>query len=309
MKETVLVVDDDRAIRQLVRLRLEEAEFEVEEATSGEDALTRVLSTPVDLILLDVVMPQLDGLTTLRRLRMSPAGANIPIILVTGKAELDDRLQGLELGADDFISKPFEVEELVARVRTVLRRSQQMRDVSPLTGLPGNFRIAAELEARVKSGEPFSLVHADLDNFKAFNDHYGFMRGDQVITFCARSMLDAAAETGDASAFVGHIGGDDFVALMSPDVAESFCRNAIRGFDAGVLAFYDTVDAIKGYIEVTDRRGERHAYPIVSVSMGIASNQQRQIETHWEASAIAVELKEFAKQRPGSSYEVDRRTT
>ena len=309
MKETVLVVDDDRAIRQLVRLRLEEAEFEVEEATSGEDALTRVLSTPVDLILLDVVMPQLDGLTTLRRLRMSPAGANIPIILVTGKAELDDRLQGLELGADDFISKPFEVEELVARVRTVLRRSQQMRDVSPLTGLPGNFRIAAELEARVKSGEPFSLVHADLDNFKAFNDHYGFMRGDQVITFCARSMLDAAAETGDANAFVGHIGGDDFVALMNPDVAESFCRNTIRGFDAGVLAFYDTVDAIKGYIEVTDRRGERHAYPIVSVSMGIASNQQRQIETHWEASAIAVELKEFAKQRPGSSYEVDRRTT
>ena len=158
---------------------------------------------------------------------------NIPIILVTGKAELDDRLQGLELGADDFISKPFEVPELVARVRTAPRRSQQMRDVSPLTGLPGNFRIAAELETRVKSGEPFALVDGDLDNFKAFNDHYGFMRGDQVISFCARSMLDAAAETGDPSAFVGHIGGDDFVALMGPDVVESFCRNAIKGFDAG----------------------------------------------------------------------------
>jgi diguanylate cyclase (GGDEF)-like protein len=258
-------------------------------------------------VLLDVMMPEMDGLTVLRRLRATPTTTSVPVILLTAKALAEDRVRGLNLGADDYITKPFDVEELMARVRTVLRRAQQMRDLSPLTGLPGNFRISRELEQRVGDEGRFAMVHADLDNFKAFNDHYGFLRGDSVIKFSAQVLLNAAADAGDPAAFVGHVGGDDFIAVIDPMVVEEYCKAAIRAFDDGILDFYDTADALQGYIEVTDRRGERHGFPIVSISMGVATNAHRRINSEWEASAIASEMKEFAKRQPGSVYQIDRR--
>ncbi|HEX9645268.1 MAG TPA: response regulator [Acidimicrobiia bacterium] len=307
MQERILVVDDDPDILQFVRVNLELEGFETTSAENGRVALDAAKAAPPDLVLLDVMMPEMDGLTVLRRLRSTPATTNVPVILLTAKALAEDRVTGLNLGADDYITKPFDVEELMARVRTVLRRAQQMRDLSPLTGLPGNFRISRELESRVKEGDPFAIVHADLDNFKSFNDHYGFMRGDAVIKFSAQVLLNAAEECGDAAAFVGHVGGDDFIAVIDPDVVEDFCKLAIRAYDDGILDFYDTADALQGYIEVVDRRGERHAFPISSISMGVASNTRRRIASEWEASAIASEMKEYAKRQPGSVYQIDRR--
>ncbi len=308
IKERILVVDDDPDILQFVRVNLELEGFEVASAAGGMEALEAARERPPDLVLLDVMMPEMDGLSVLRRLRSHRATANVPVIILTAKALAEDRVRGLDLGADDYITKPFDLEELIARVRTVLRRAQQMRDLSPLTGLPGNFRITAELEERVGGSQLLSVVHADLDNFKAFNDHYGFMRGDQVIKYTAQALLQAAADCGDPNAFVGHVGGDDFVAIVHPDYVEEFCKSTIRHFDDGVLDFYDTKDALQGYIEVTDRRGERHAFPIASISLGVATNQRRRIASEWEASAIASEMKEFAKAQPGSSYKIDRRT-
>ena len=308
MQERVLVVDDDPDILKFVQVNLELEGYSAESAENGRIALDAAKGSPPDLVLLDVMMPEMDGLTVLRRLRSSPATANVPVILLTAKALAEDRVRGLDFGADDYITKPFDVGELMARVRSVLRRAQQMRDVSPLTGLPGNFRISRELESRVGAAEPLAVVHADLDNFKAFNDHYGFMRGDGVIKFCADSLLVAGGECGDPEVFVGHVGGDDFVIITDPAHVEEFCKAAIRVFDDGILDFYDTADALQGYIEVTDRRGERHAYPISSVSMGVAANSRRKITSEWEASAIASEMKEYAKREPGSVYEIDRRT-
>jgi len=307
MNERVLVVDDDPDILNFVRVNLELDGFETTTAENGRIALDTARQSPPDLVLLDVMMPEMDGLTVLRRLRSTPATTNVPVILLTAKALAEDRVKGLNLGADDYITKPFDVEELMARVRTVLRRSQQMRDLSPLTGLPGNFRISRELETRVKEERPMAIVHADLDNFKAFNDHYGFMRGDAVIKFTAQMLLVAAEESGDPDAFVGHVGGDDFVAIIDPEVVEEYCKTAIRRYDDGILDFYDTADALQGFIEVTDRRGERSAFPIASVSMGVATNTQRKIVSEWEASAIASEMKEYAKSQPGSVYQIDRR--
>lgn len=308
MKERVLVVDDDPDIVQFVRMNLELEGFDAETAENGRIALDMAKERPPDLILLDVMMPEMDGLTVLRRLRNSPATANVPVIILTAKALAEDRVRGLDLGADDYITKPFDLEELLARVRTVLRRAQQMRDLSPLTGLPGNFRIARELETRVGGSMPFAVVHADLDNFKAFNDHYGFMRGDSVIKFSAQVLLRAAESCSDPDAFVGHVGGDDFVAVVHPDAVEAFCKSVIDQFDEGILDFYDTADALQGYIEVADRRGERHAFPISSISMGVASNSRRQINSEWEASALASELKEYAKREVGSNFQIDRRS-
>ena len=307
MKDRILVVDDDPDILQFVEMNLDMEGFDAQTAESGRVALEVARERPRDLILLDVMMPELDGLTVLRRLRSSPATSSIPVVLLTAKALAEDRVRGLDLGADDYITKPFDIEELLARVKAVLRRAQQMRDLSPLTGLPGNFRISRELESRVTGGGEFAIVHADLDNFKSFNDHYGFMRGDSVIKYTAQVLLDSAEASGDPDVFVGHVGGDDFVAVIDPTFVEDFCKAVVTTFDQGILDFYDTADALQGYIEVTDRKGERHAFPISSISMGVATNTKRPVKSEWEASAIASEMKEYAKRQPGSSFQIDRR--
>ena len=308
MSERILVADDDPDILTVVKVNLELDGFEVGTAVDGEDALQKASSQPPDVIVLDIMMPRMDGLTALHRLRSQATTAGVPIILLTARGLPEDRVRGLELGADDYITKPFDITELAARVRAVLRRTQAARDLSPLTGLPGNFKITAEIERHVQERLPFALVHGDLDNFKAFNDHYGFMRGDEVIRFCASCFSGAAESLGIESPFIGHIGGDDFVAIVPPDVAEMFSKEVIERFDDGILDLYDTADALRGYIEVIDRRGERYAFPVVSLSLGVASTDVRDIGTQWEASAIAVEMKEFAKKQPGSTYRIDRRT-
>lgn len=308
MTERILVVDDDPDILQFVRLNLELDGFTVELAGGGREALEKAAAAPPDLMLLDIMMPEIDGLTVLRRLRTDPGTANIPVIVLTARSLAEDRVKGLDLGADDYITKPFDLEELIARVRTVLRRSQQMRDLSPLTGLPGNFRITSRLEEFLDNDEIIGVVHADLDNFKAFNDHYGFMRGDSVIKFTARTLLAAAHAVDDAIGFVGHVGGDDFVAIVTADSVVPFCDEIVRRFDDGILDHYDTADALQGYIEVTDRRGERHAFPICSLSMGVATSEHKRLTSEWEASSIASEMKEVAKRTPGTNYQVDRRT-
>jgi diguanylate cyclase (GGDEF)-like protein len=308
MSDRVLVADDDPDILTVVKINLELDGFEVDTAVDGEDAIQKATSTPPNVIVLDIMMPRMDGLTALHRLRSQAATANIPIILLTARGLPEDRVRGLELGADDYITKPFDITELAARVRAVLRRTQAARDLSPLTGLPGNFKITAEVEDCIRDGRAFALVHGDLDNFKAFNDHYGFMRGDEVIRFCASSFIEAAEILGMEGTFVGHIGGDDFVAVIHPEMAEAFAKEVIERFDDGILDLYDTADALRGYIEVIDRRGERYAFPVVSLSLGVASTEVREIGTQWEASAIAVEMKEFAKKQQGSTYRIDRRT-
>ncbi len=308
MSERILVIDDDPDILQFVRMNLEMEGYDVATSQRGTEGVEAAFTTAPDLVLLDIMLPDVDGLEVLHRLQVSPATSHVGVIMMTARTQSQDRIKGLELGADDYVTKPFDIEELVARVKAVLRRSKAMRDLSPLTGLPGNFRIAEELQRRIQAGRPIAVIHADLDNFKAFNDHYGFMRGDNVIKFTATTMVEAAVESGDPTCFIGHIGGDDFIAVTSPDVAEQFCKTVIDRFDDGILDFYDPHDALRGYVEVIDRRGERHAFPIVSISLGVATNQHRTFSSEWEASAVASEVKEHAKTQPGSAYRLDRRT-
>lgn len=308
MSEQVLVIDDDPDILDFVRRSLEAEGFSVRTASDGRGGLAAATSTPPDMVLLDLSLPDLDGYEVLRSLQAGAATSHVPVVLITVASTVEDLVKGLDAGADDYVTKPFAIEELIARVGSVLRRSKSLRELSPLTGLPGNFRIAEVLQQRVAAGIPLAVVHADLDNFKAFNDHYGFMRGDNVIKFTANTLVEAAVEIGEPSAFVGHVGGDDFIMVMEPEVAERYCKEVAQRFDDGILDFYDPQDALRGYVEVIDRRGERHAFPIVSISLGVANNLRRSFANEWEASAVASEMKEHAKSEAGSSYKIDRRT-
>ena len=238
MPETILVVDDDPDIARFVEVNLRSAGYEVAVAGDGEEAIRKALELRPDLVLLDVMMPKVDGFEVAQRLRRNPRTGNTSIIMVTAKALSTDKVLGLTAGADDYIIKPFDPIELLARVKGTLRRAREMRNLSPLTGLPGNIRIQEEIERCVREGKAFAVLYADLDHFKAYNDHYGFLRGDEAIRTTARVLQEAAEEVAGSEAFVGHVGGDDFVALVPPDLAAPLAQRIVeRAIRAGVRAF------------------------------------------------------------------------
>ena len=307
MDETVLIADDDRDIVRFVEVNLRLEGYEVCTAHDGQDALRKALELQPNLILLDVMMPRMDGYQVCTRLRADGRTAHIPVIMLTAKSLSADKVLGLTAGADDYIIKPFDPMELVARVKTTLRRASEMRSLSPLTGLPGNTRIEQEIQHRMERGTPVAVAYADLDNFKSYNDRYGFLRGDELISLLAQVLRRAAQAEAGPEGFVGHIGGDDFVAIVPPEAAERFARRVIAAFDERVPSLYDPEDAAAGAIEVEDRQGQLRRFPLTTVSLGIASSAQRAFGDHRELVATATELKAVAKRDRGSSYALDRR--
>jgi diguanylate cyclase (GGDEF)-like protein len=306
-RELILVADDDEDIIRFVEVNLRLEGFEVRTATDGEQVLQSVYDTMPDLVLLDVMMPKMDGFSVCQRLRTDSRTKHVSIIMLTAKSLSADKVVGLTAGADEYMIKPFDPLELIARVKSALRRSREMRGLNPLSRLPGNVEVQEQVSKRVAEGAPFALLYIDLDNFKAFNDHYGFLRGDEAIKLlasCSRDALDSIVGNGG---FLGHIGGDDLVAIIDPEVAETMAKDLIHRWDQAIVGCYDPEDAERGYIEVEDRKGSAHRYPVTTVSIGIATNRRRAIESHWEASEIASEMKQFAKRDSYSSYAMDQR--
>ena len=305
--EVVLVVEDDAALARLLQVELTASGFAVRLASDVQEGLDGALEDPPDLVLADVMMPNMTGFELARRLREDPRTEDVSIIMVTARGMKADKLEGLTAGADDYVVKPFDNEELVARVRGVLRRAKYMRSQSPLTGLPGNLRIEDEIQARVEAGEPFAVMYVDIDNFKSFSDRYWFVRGDDALRLTGRLVRDAARDVAGAGAFVGHIGGDDFVVLVGPDLADAAAAEIVRRFDALSPTLYDDPDAAAGFLEGEDRKGNVERFPLLSVSIGIASTAVRRFEHRAEAVALATELKNLAKRTDGSSVAADRR--
>jgi diguanylate cyclase (GGDEF)-like protein len=306
MPESILVVDDDPDIARFVEVNLRSAGYDVSVAGDGEEALERAAEIRPDLVLLDVMMPRLDGFEVAQRLRKNPQTANTSIIMLTAKALSSDKVTGLQSGADDYIIKPFDPIELLARVKGTLRRAKEMRNLSPLTGMPGNIRIQEEIERQVREHRPFAVLYVDLDNFKTYNDKYGFVRGDRLIQGTARMIQDAVIAN-DHDGFVGHVGGDDFVAVVEPDTAEDVAKAVCDRFDRDRALYYEDEDLERGFVRMEDRKGVEQDIPLVSVSVGIATTSKRAFAHYGEAVAVATEMKQFAKRDGGSSYAVDRR--
>jgi diguanylate cyclase (GGDEF)-like protein len=307
MAESILIVDDEPAVAELVCINLEAEGYDCHVASRGDDAIQSALDLRPDLVILDLMLPGVDGVEVCRQLRKDPRTATVGIIMLTARSLPKDRIAGLEAGADDYVDKPFDVDELVARVHTSLRRARHLRATSPLTGLPGNFEIEARLDSKLADGVDFALLHVDLDGFKAYNDHYGFLRGDRAIVLTSRVIAQAVEAVEDPDSFVGHIGGDDFVVVCTVDRAEDMARMIVGRFDDQVDDLYDAEDRAVGFIELTDRAGQMHRHPFLSVSIGIASTNVRPFVSSAEVAAVAVELKRFAKAAHGSAWRIDRR--
>jgi diguanylate cyclase (GGDEF)-like protein len=303
----ILVVDDDPDIARFVEINMRLEGFNVRVARDGEEALGAIAAELPDLVLLDVMMPRIDGVEVCRRLRADPATSHLAIIMLTAKSLSADKVVGLTAGADDYLIKPFDTLELVARVRSTMRRNAEMRAASPLTNLPGNLRIDDEIAQRMSVGATFAVCYLDLDNFKAYNDAYGFLRGDEAILSLARALGTAVLEAGKPTPFLGHVGGDDFVVICEVEQAEPICSRAMAVFDEALPTLYDASDADRGYVALTDRQGNVHKFPLISVSAGISNTQRRHFTDHRQIVAVATEMKNVAKATPGSAVAVDRR--
>jgi diguanylate cyclase (GGDEF)-like protein len=302
----ILVVDDDEDIARFVEMNLLMEGFDVVVAHDGLSALEMVRRTAPDLVILDLMMPELDGVEVTRRLRADAMTSALPIIMLTAKGQTPDKVLGLQAGADDYMVKPFDTLELVVRVRNTLRRNQEFREVSPLTGLPGNQRILREVGDRLRSGQAFAVCYCDIDGFKAVNDAYGFARGDEFIVALARKLLAAVA--GTPGAFLGHVGGDDFVVICLQDDVRPLTERAVSEFEAAADELYDDVDRDRGYVSVKSRRDGVRDVGLVTVSVGVALSTRRAYSDPREVIADASEMKTVAKSQPGSYVAVDRRT-
>lgn len=305
----VMVVDDDRNLRKIITTNLELAGFTVATAADGREALEKVEAFLPDVILLDLMMPHMDGYEVARALRghHNPNVSNVPIIMLTAKSETEDKVRGFEAGADDYITKPFGPQELLARVRAKIRRVEADSSLSPLTRLPGNLAIEAELRHRLDAQEPFSVLYLDLDNFKAFNDVYGFTHGDEAIQMLARITVEVVRRRGSTTDFVGHIGGDDFIVVAACDRAEEIAQEIISEFDTDIRGLYSAKDLRAGYIETRDRRGALNRFPIMTLSIAIVENDRSQLTNYAQVGETAAELKRYAKSVSGSNYVKDKR--
>lgn len=306
----VLVVDDDPDIRMVLDLTLQHFGFDVIQAADGSEALEIARQEELDVVLLDVMMPGQDGLAVLAALRDDPRTGHLPILLLTARARPSDAVGGLQAGADDYITKPFDGEEVVARIQAAIRRAREQRGRNPLTSLPGNDCITRRLTERVAQDRPTALLYVDLDDFKPYNDHYGFLRGDVVIRGLAHLLQNVLRDMQIEDGFIGHVGGDDFVVIVSPEHAEPVAQMVCDRFDALAPSLYDPDDRVAGSIEVPDRRGIPQRYGLLSLSIGIASTDRRLIQHREELVTAATEMKRFAKSRSrdGSRYAFDRRT-
>lgn len=309
MKKNMLIADDDVNFHELLTRVFEGSGWEVTTASDGVTALEKLVDRVPDVILLDLNMPRMNGRDLLAMLRRSARYSMVPVIIISGDASPQEQAAEFGLGADDFVAKPFDMGELRARVEGACRRARRMLAANPLTMLPGGPAIEEEAAARIRTGSPLGFFYIDIDNFKAYNDNYGYLNGDAAIRRAAGVLTSVQEEYAGADVFVGHIGGDDFVLMCDPEKVEEIAGEIARRFDSLAPSLYSQEDAARGCIVSKDRAGARREFPLMSLTMAIATNERRRLDHYAKIVDIASEIKKYLKgrSRPGSAWLKDRR--
>jgi GGDEF domain-containing protein len=225
---------------------------------------------------------------------------------ITHEVSKGDFNQAVDIKQDDEIG--LLANAFKEMMLSLVRIREEAKGANPLSGLPGNNVIVKKIEDMIHAKREFAVIYGDLDNFKAYNDKYGFSKGDDAILYTRDAFLDAAKRFGDDSTFVGHEGGDDFVIVTAYTNWEEVCKGIVAGFDSNVKQFYNDTDAKSGFIESLDRQGRRMRFPLMTISLAVASNHYRPVEDHRMIVSIAAEMKKYVKKMEGSSYAIDKRT-
>ncbi len=304
----LLLIDDDEITLRLLKVNLERAGYAVVLTRTAAEGLEYARRSSPDLVLTDAVLPDMHGRRVCELLLENSRTRHIPVIVMSSQDSGHDRVAALTAGADDYLTKPLDYTEVIARVGAHIRRAQLKPTLNPLTGLPGNLMIDHEIRRLVEPGHAFfAVLYADFNNFKAYNDVYGFPAGDEAIRLLARTLSHAVAELGNPADFVGHVGGDDFVAITTPDRCDALALRVIADFDREAPKLYNPGDRRRGYLTAKDRQGMIKKFALLGLAIAIVHNQNHPIGSHWEIGELGAELKSFAKTRGGSAYVKDQR--
>ena len=306
MKKEVYIIDDDETSLPVFRA-LFRNDDDYKFISVKSEQIDVALNDIPSLIIINEDAIQRDVVQLCQQIRKNEDNNITPVIVVSSNVEKQHRLQILSQSVEYFIKKPVDEEYLYHTIKNLGRLLSINRTISPLTGLPGNVQIHAELKKRLTKKEEFAVLYIDLDNFKAYNDVYGFLKGDQIIQFTADMILSGVHSFFSEGTFVGHIGGDDFIAITPYEHIEELCQTMIATFDKGVKRFFTEADQEKGYIEVENRKGVVEQFQLTSVSVGVVVAEKGRFANILEIGEVSTQVKHLAKSIPGSSYAIDRR--
>ncbi len=268
----ILVVEDDTDISNMLNIYFNSQGYDVLVAGRGGDALDMCRKKLPNLVVLDIMLPDMDGYDVCRRLRSNLRTSHIPIIFLTQRDERGDKIAGLELGADDYITKPFDIEELKLRVQNALRRASYENLTNPTTSLPSGKLIEEQLKLLMRRNN-WSILYMGINHMQAFNDVHGFVAGDDVLRFVAMVISETVDEMGTPDDFIGHAGSDDFVLITVPDKAPILKEKIASRFNKEVGTFYDFRERERGYLLVKDASGQEQQVPLMTLAVGIISSE------------------------------------
>jgi PleD family two-component response regulator len=289
-KARLLVVEDDIDIGNMLKIYFSGMDFDVDVAVRGSEALEKTKQVLPHLIVLDIMLPDIDGYEVCRSLRTNMRTSHIPVIFLTQRDERSDKLQGLELGADDYITKPFDIEELKLRVQGAIRRSERESLTDPRSGLPAG-RLIEEQLRRIIRQKGWALLDARVNNFEPFKDVYGFVAGDDVLRFTAMMIGEVVDEVGSTSDFIGHAGGDNFIVITTEDKAEAMKARLKERFDNEVLTHYNFMDRQQGFVQAPAADGTTVKVPFMTMSVGIVSPSSNSFADIREITELAAEAR------------------
>jgi PleD family two-component response regulator len=267
-KGRILVVEDDKDVSKMLRIYFDSLGYEVLVSYRGKDALEMCRRQLPSIVVLDIMLPDIDGYEVCRRLRNNLRTSHIPILFLTQKDERSDKIAGLELGADDYITKPFDIEELKWRVQNALKRAQYENLTNPTTGLPSSKLVEEQLKQLMRR-DGWTILYVGLNDFELFKEVHGFVAGDDVLRFVAMLLTEMVEELGTVNDFIGHVGGDDFILITTTEKAEVIRQRLIEQFEADVGAFYSFRDKERGFMSVKDADGNERQVSLMSLAVGV----------------------------------------
>ena len=306
MEHEIFIIDDDPEITELVKDVFKgERQFKFKRIKT--EKIEMALKNIPELFIINedaIARPIVDICSQIRN---DDDNSITPIIVLSSNAEKSHRIEVFKCATEYYLMKPIDKDYFYYTIKNIMRLINMNRRVSPLTGLPGNVQIHAELKKRLANKEDFAVLYLDLDNFKAYNDVYGFVKGDEIIKFTARTILKHIHNTEGEDSFVGHIGGDDFIGIIENNKYEEICQDIIAEFDAKVPDYFTEEDAKRGYIEVANRKNIIEQFPLTSISIGVVVVEAKRFHNILEIGEVGAQIKHIAKTIMGSSYAIDRR--
>lgn len=289
-KPRLLVVEDDADIANMLKIYFGGMDYEVDIAPRGGLALEKTRTALPHLIVLDIMLPDIDGYEVCRTLRTNTRTSHIPVIFLTQKDERSDKLQGLELGADDYITKPFDIEELKLRVQGAIRRSERESLTDPRSGLPAG-RLIEEQLRRIIREKNWALLDVRINNFEPFKDVYGFVAGDDVLRFAAMLIGEVVDELGTPSDFIGHAGGDNFIVITTSEAAPHIRQRIKQRFAEEVQTHYNFIDRQQGFIQAPKAEGGVEKVGFMTFSAGLISPDLHTFADIREITELAAEAR------------------